>query len=178
MGGGLILLGHSALDPSSLSACQLATAPERFFAEAGRRNERNQTGCNDRADCIATQRRRRGRRRSRNILGRKETPRRPSEGQRSEGNRLSSPTARNHGRFQARPQGHGFASPQSSSAPLIRLRCSSSFSPTAQTRDWPSSSLLRWTRACQTHSPKFSDSFCPPSPSPRCSSPKNRKAAC
>ena len=105
---GLILLGHSALDPSSLSACQLATARERFAAEAGRRNERNQTGCNDRADRIATKEKRKDTQQKYSGLegdqGSRLPPRRPGEGQRSEGNRLGSPTARNRGRFQARPQ--------------------------------------------------------------------------
>jgi len=68
---GLILLGHSPLDPLSLSACQLTTIRVHFPWKAeGEMRTIRQAATTRQA---LTPRRKQGRRHSRNVLGRKET---------------------------------------------------------------------------------------------------------
>ncbi len=88
---GLILLGHSALDPLSLSACQLTTIREHFPWKTEGEMRRIQTSCNDKASCNAAKE------------TRKETQQKCS-GPEGDHGRICLPLARNHGRPQARPQ--------------------------------------------------------------------------
>jgi hypothetical protein len=68
---GLILPGHSALDPLSLSACQSTRTREHFpWKPEGEMRRIRQAATTRQA---VTPRRKQGRRRSRNVLGRKET---------------------------------------------------------------------------------------------------------
>jgi hypothetical protein len=66
-----ILLGHSALDPLSLSACQLTTFRAHFPWKAEGKIRRIRQAATTRQ--AVTPRRKQGRRRSRNVLGRKKT---------------------------------------------------------------------------------------------------------